>query len=550
MGVPARGDHIVARFQFIALEIVIVRVVPVEGRHILRDELKRNDIALAGLQQIGLCESAEVCGRLLYPALGVRRGVIHLHDVLTGNVADVGDLHLHGDRLLFGSDVLIRRNARKLPFEICIGQAVAERIQHLIVIPGIARAGGLGVLVVIARFVITVVAVNAFAVFDVDVFRHVAVGIAEEGIHAIAVCILVLGVLAEVGPVRSFGEILFPRAYGVSGGIHRTVDDASGGHGSGVTHAADPEDRVHAEVIRGFLLVKFGYLHYVGRVDYYDNLIEILLYMPYEIDFVVVELQIMIVVVAVAGHGMREQVGVFRADSGQHHYRRVIVAGICIRDGAAVLVDIRVEVIAGRDFAARGNVMLVHFDGLGVHDKAFAFETGLPVKAGSVGIVGRFLAGSARADAADGEADGGHTEHRYAVFVLSQRQHGLIVAVLEEHLTFLAHLYVQFLGGALRVLGSSVIGIEFAFGVEVARNRSGGRHRRFIDILYYQRLVRIGLGTGTLSAVALIAFVTFVALISLVPLGTGRGNAGIFAVYEPVAVFAYVRRAFRSARGH
>ncbi len=100
-----------------------VRIV---RRHIIGFVSQCQGLALAWLQQSGLAVGRQLDLALLDATLRVRRGEVDLNHVLAGPFSGVGDLHLDGH---VGS---ARVEARHLPGEVRVGQAVAKGVLDLV----------------------------------------------------------------------------------------------------------------------------------------------------------------------------------------------------------------------------------------------------------------------------------------------------------------------------------------------------------------------------------------------------------------------------------
>ena len=72
MRVARRRYNIIARFEFVPAEPVVVFVLPIERRHILRREFKRDGLAVSGFEQTGFAVSHEHALGFFYAALGIR----------------------------------------------------------------------------------------------------------------------------------------------------------------------------------------------------------------------------------------------------------------------------------------------------------------------------------------------------------------------------------------------------------------------------------------------------------------------------------------------
>ena len=92
VGVGVDGDDIVTGLQDIAA--IAIGVI---GSHFLSSEGNSDRLGSAGLQQTGLGKLNQVSGSLFNAAVGVRRIVVDLDNVLTSHIAGIGDVDFHGD---------------------------------------------------------------------------------------------------------------------------------------------------------------------------------------------------------------------------------------------------------------------------------------------------------------------------------------------------------------------------------------------------------------------------------------------------------------------
>ncbi len=86
VGVRVGADDVIASLQHIAAVVLVI-----VGSQILDRDGEVDGLALAGGKLAGLGEVQQVCGSLLNAAVGIRRIIIDLHDILAGSRAGIGD---------------------------------------------------------------------------------------------------------------------------------------------------------------------------------------------------------------------------------------------------------------------------------------------------------------------------------------------------------------------------------------------------------------------------------------------------------------------------
>ena len=123
MGIGLDGDGVIALLQHPSLGTLVVI-----GSHIVIIELDLHSLRGARLKLLSLLESDEVLGGLLDTAIGVRRVVVDLNNVLAGGVASVGDGHIKRDLAILVGDVT------HLLFKAGVRQAVTERIDDRVIV--------------------------------------------------------------------------------------------------------------------------------------------------------------------------------------------------------------------------------------------------------------------------------------------------------------------------------------------------------------------------------------------------------------------------------
>ena len=476
MGVAAGGDAVGAGLQLIAGEAVFVGVVPVEAGHILGDEVDGQNLGLAGLEQIGLGKTDQVRRSLLDAADSVGRVGVDLHDVLAGGVADVGDLDAHRHDLMGIGDDRLGRGLGDLPCKVRVGEAVAEGIEHLTVVPLVARAFLGGVHVVAGGLVVLVAEVDALAVLDVGVNGRLAF-IVEVSVHGLAVLVEVLVLLAEVRPGRAVAEVLFPNFHGAAAGVDFAAEQLADGLNAVVAGVADPEDGVHAVFGSGLILSQLGDLEDVGGVDQHDDrgVGVVLLDVLDQRLLVVVQHQFVIHGIGVPVHVAGALVDSFRASAGEDDDGGVVVAVVGADGGVGIVVHRKL--IAG---SAQRLVHGIEVDQLGVDLEARVLHRhGQRAHLDAVG-----------AGSAGGGTDGGghqvdrvHAEERNAGALLQGQR---VVLILEHDEAFGSDLDGQILGYELLFFKAGKVGVVLAVGAGKAVIVPGGND----GLAHRQRLTK------------------------------------------------------------
>ena len=97
MGVFGDIYFIVAAFNFIPRKAIVVFIVGIVGCHVADVEGERHRLAFTGGEQAGFCIIAEFDMRFFDPAVGIRRAVIKLNDVLTCNLTSICHPYVYGN---------------------------------------------------------------------------------------------------------------------------------------------------------------------------------------------------------------------------------------------------------------------------------------------------------------------------------------------------------------------------------------------------------------------------------------------------------------------
>ena len=257
----------------------------------------------------------------------------------------------------------------------------------------------------------------------------------------------------------------------MAGGVHLAGDDFRRGLGALVAHAADPQDGVHAVFgVHGSVQLRDFHNH--GGVDQHNDLFEVFLGHLDDSVLVVIQLQVMVVGVAVAFHVVGLGVHVFTAEAADHHERHVVIGREGAGDGLAVILHVRLQQLAGIVgvvlAALHGEDAFIQRPGLGVDMEAFALKALEPV---------HLVAGAAgRAGAAAGPDEVHRADAQEGDFAFVRLQGQGAVFVLEQHLALFHHLQVDAVARRQGFIQGAVVRVEMAPGVQRAGNRAGGFH--------------------------------------------------------------------------
>ena len=222
VGVRVGADDVIASLQHIAAVVLVII-----GSQILDRDGEVDGLALAGGKLAGLGEVQQVCGSLLNAAVGVRRIIIDLHDILAGSRAGIGD----GDRELQAAAVA--GDVAHLLGEGGVAQAVAKGIDNFLVIVDEALIGG-GLIELVADVdALNVVDEGGSGTLGVE---HTCVGIELGSVGVLEV--------AEVVPPRRSGQVSSIGVSGTAGGVDLTGDHAAKALKAGLAGAgAEQENR-------------------------------------------------------------------------------------------------------------------------------------------------------------------------------------------------------------------------------------------------------------------------------------------------------------------
>ena len=410
-------EDVVARIQLIAGVVVAVRILPVPRRHVVRVPGGLDGLRFARFEQVGLFEVQQADLGLFDAALGVRSLDVEFHDVLTGDVARVGD----GDgsrELRVRSERAFHLDGEVAPLEGGVGQAVAERIDDVSVIP-VVRAGVRGVAVfpflavevggledclrLVARQIdvarrdlgihgLIVLVAEVDALFILDGRTACAVFAAHE--HRVLGVVVVVIVLCAVAEVLHHGvdhEVARVDVHRSAGGVDLALEDLQAAAEAVVARLADVNDRIDFGV-----LFQLAELDDVTGVEEDDDLLKIIGNVIDELFFSVGQLEVMILrsVFQRAVFTRRAdvivdvldcKVSAFAAETADDDERRVAVAVIGRFDRGGVVVEgkLLVFVCRGRPlrFRAEGaaRISLIESFQLRVDVQAFRFERGVDI---------------------------------------------------------------------------------------------------------------------------------------------------------------------------
>ena len=409
-------EDVVARIQLIAGVVVAVRILPVPRRHVVRVPGGGDGDLFALRDEFGLFKVQQADLGLFDAALGVRSLDVEFHDVLTGDGARVLDgdgsreLRVRSERAAFHLD------GEVAPLEGGVGQAVAERIDDVSVIP-VVRIGVRGVAVLLAvevggledclRLVarqidvarrdlgvhgLIVLVAEVDALFILDGRTACAVFAAHE--HRVLGVVVVVIVLRAVAEVLHHGvdhEVARVDVHRSAGGVDIALEDLQAAAEAVVARLADVNDRIDFGV-----LFQLAELDDVTGVEEDDDLLKFIGNVIDELFFSVGQLEVMILrSVFQRAVGTRRadvildfldcKVSAFAAETADDDERRVAVAVIGRFDRGGVVVEgkLLVFVCRGRPlrFRAEGaaRISLIESFQLRVDVQAFRFERGVDI---------------------------------------------------------------------------------------------------------------------------------------------------------------------------
>ena len=468
MGVLLQAQFIVARFDFPALVAVLVGVVVVEGSNVAQPHIHGHDFAFTRLQDAGFAKARQRHFRFFNATLGVRRVDIELHNFLARFVAGVGHFHLdlhfvvqpgsgvHSVCPFFGS-------GHKFLAEAGVGQAVAEGIHNFFVIVKAFKVARLGLCV--RGFIVLVTHVNTFFVFNgfrrehgaaqID-FRHFAVlHVANAGVIFLGlefarfgVDLIVLVEGAEVLPGRIGGKVPGEDIHQPAGGVHFTLQNLGNRLQAGQAGLANPQDRVDRGVF--YQIADF---HGVGDVEQYHHFVKVLFDVGDHILFIVVQLEIMLRLILVAGDVLGIQVVAFTAGTGDGDDSHVAVQLVGAHGGVQDLGGgfHRLGLVANGVGSRFDPVVFIHGLHFVIDFEARRFHA---VRQGGINT-----AAAAGTSAAGHGVKGASAKQRHVFNGLCQRQDAI---VLEQNSAFLHDPFGQFASAFLfRFIGTKV-SIPFA----------------------------------------------------------------------------------------
>ena len=429
----------------------------VSGQEVL-GHFDSHDLALAGLQQLGLAVANELDGGLfdlpLLVVLGVGLLGVDLHGLLAGGLAGVGDLHGHGvgrvgailsgglvslggDHHDFLGDLVFLGNGQVRHLEGGVAQAVAEGIANHVLIGELAGVGGAQDDVLIAGLGVLVAQVDAFLVHNVLVVTVAHVVLVGAGI----------GVGAEV-VLHGVEHVIDPPGIRQrTGGGDSAGDHVAHGPQTGLADGAHPQGGVNGVI----LVLQEVHGDGVGAVDDDGDGGDVALVLQFSQAFqdgllFFVQLEVVVVqhvVEVVAGH-----VVAFAADTANHeddmlaHADGVVAVFILV-----VALDLGPLLLADLVVVALQLVLNVPVQqGLVGHVEAGA-DHHVVVVGGAVGVHSAG-AGAAVDGIHHGDADQGH------VSALVQGQD--VVIILQQNDTFALHLADQRVAGSLQLLNGGV----------------------------------------------------------------------------------------------
>ena len=246
MGVGVDADDVIALFQHIA-----ALAVGIVGGHILGLEGNGDVLGSAGSQLGSLCKADQVCRSLLNAAVGVRRIIVDLHDLLTGSRTGVGDGDIHSDGAVsFG-------NAVQSLGEGGVAQAAAEGIDHSLIVVDETLSG--------SSFIELVADIDALNIVDKGGDGISTKGIGLELIH------VGVGEVAKVVRGGGLGQVVHKGIDGTAGGVHIAAEDGAQCVEAALTGACAPDNALDLAVI-----LDPAQFHSVSAVVDHNDLIKVL----------------------------------------------------------------------------------------------------------------------------------------------------------------------------------------------------------------------------------------------------------------------------------
>ena len=330
VGAGGNSEHIVARFQLVALVSVSVPVVAIIGSVRIRVvHGDRDHLAFAWGKLLGLGKAHQHLGGFFNTAGGVGRRHIQLHHVAAGNASGIiGHFHFHRHGGVSAKGLRKRVRILELPGKVRIAQAVAKGICNRFVIMECVIITVLGFRV--SRFVIAIANVDIFfLVHKVYAGIHVAQSAGGLEVGVAGIFIGHAHFAAKVVP----GGVAFQRGKGIyrsAGGIDLAAENGAEGHHAAVAGETKPKDAVH-RVVGGNVVDFHGGCH----VEQHHDFVKALSGFFNHLFFVLIQLQIR------AGH-----IEAFSADAGNDNQRGVVI----FLKGRLHLIGIAIPgCFAGRD---------------------------------------------------------------------------------------------------------------------------------------------------------------------------------------------------------
>ena len=246
VGVGVDADDVIALFQHIA-----ALAVGIVGGHILSLEGDGDLLGSAGSQLRSLCKADEVCRSLLNAAVGVRRIVVDLHDLLAGCRAGVGNGDIHGD------GAVCLGNAVQGLGKGGVAQTTTEGVHHSLVVVDETLCG--------SSLVELVAHIDALNIVDKGGDGISTKGIGLELIH------VGVGEVAKVVRGGGLGQVVHEGIDGATGGVHIAAEDGAQCVEAALTGACAPDNALDLAVI-----LDPAQLHGVGAVVDHNDLIKVL----------------------------------------------------------------------------------------------------------------------------------------------------------------------------------------------------------------------------------------------------------------------------------